>query len=105
VGPFNTDASAAPGWIFEESLAGTIYNFVTRSGVTEDAEAPCENCAIQQDHGLRVGGQIPLTSIILSAAARGEISDSQNREEVIAYLKRNLKWRVSTVSCHLPLRN
>ena len=63
----------------------------------------CQNCQTQKEQGMMSSGQIILTDYLVENISkereqRGLRLTSLSREEVVAYLKKNLHWRISDVS-------
>ena len=102
---FLGDVPEGPPYYFEDTPTevGFVYNF--SSPVTGRGTGPegCENCKTQEATGALSSGQVILTDYLAENIAkqrqlRGAPLTSLARDEVIAYLKRNLHWRISDVS-------
>jgi len=73
---------------------GTAAN--TASGAFD-----CENCAAQAAQGLVVTGQVTLTTAIIKAIMGTYLETPESlldRQGITQFLKKNLTWRVTTVS-------
>lgn len=69
-------------------------------------ETGCANCKKQRDEGALFTGQIILTDyliqqITLGQPQRGLTLTSLDNDEVVAYLKKNLHWRITDVGVKL----
>ncbi|KAL9091416.1 MAG: hypothetical protein Q9165_004802 [Trypethelium subeluteriae] len=82
VGPFNDSDSS--GWQSEPNLVGTHGFFANLGGMK--TKVP-----------LMASGTVPLTSILADKVESGKLS-GLGVEEVSAYLKQNLSWRVMKVT-------
>ncbi|KAI9835969.1 MAG: hypothetical protein M1837_003559 [Sclerophora amabilis] len=76
-------------WSFEPKLVGTHCIFVN-----DINETNCGRCKKDQDRDLHITGIIPLTTALLDDVDAGRL-ESLEPEDVAAYLKTNLHWRVT----------
>ena len=88
---FLGDIAAEPAnWLADPNQLGTFTVF------TSNPEASgCEKCKAGQAAELLITGVVPLTGALLDRVAWGEIHDSNDRAEMVPYLKKNLRWKVA----------
>lgn len=88
------------------SAIACVYNFSSPVEGRGTDETGCANCKKQRDEHALFTGQVILTDyliehITLGQPQRGLTLTTLDNDEVVAYLKKNLHWRITDVS--LPL--
>jgi len=58
----------------------------------------CDNCGRQEQQAQIVSNTSAITSMLLDFIEIGELADLE-AESVVPFLKKRLRWRVTTVSC------
>ena len=84
---------------------GNVFNFSSPSNVIGADTSGCNNCKRQEENHARMTGQVIITDPLVEHIQRqlthgGMQLHSLGREDVVAYLKTNLHWRVTDVSPH-----
>jgi hypothetical protein len=82
-------------WLTHDNNVGTFSVLGSNPRTTG-----CEKCKADADSGLIVTGVIPLTEALLDAIAQGQIR-SLDRDDVVPYLTKMLRWRVTKVSHYI----
>jgi tyrosinase len=82
---------------------GVVFNFSSPSSVIGTNTSGCNNCKRQEQNKARMTGQVIITDTLVEhvqrqITQRGIQLHSLSREDVTAYLKENLHWRVTDVS-------
>src|SRR2546421_5020747 len=82
---------------------GVVFNFSSPSSVIGANTSGCNNCKRQEQNKARMTGQVIITDTLVEhvqrqITQRGIQLHSLSREDVTAYLKENLHWRVTDVS-------
>jgi tyrosinase len=82
---------------------GCVYNFSSPSNATGSDERGCENCQRQEQKHTLMTGQVIITDplvdhIVQQQNNRGMQLRSLGREDVVAYLKQNLHWRITELN-------
>jgi len=124
--PLSSNAEYAREWYIDDQVerlalngAFTIFYFIksdhsggvpnattdyalapTLAGMTHIFAAPvelCDNCGRQEQQAQIVTNTSPITSMLLDFVEIGELADLE-AENVVPFLKKRLRWRVTTVS-------
>ena len=82
---------------------GNVFNFSSPSNVIGTDTSGCNNCKRQEQNHALMTGQVIITDplvehILRQIAPQGMQLQSLGREDVVAYLKTNLHWRITDVS-------
>jgi tyrosinase len=82
---------------------GNVFNFSSPSSVIGSNTSGCNNCKRQEQTHARMTGQVIITDTLVEHIQRqitqqGMQLHSLAREDVVAYLKKNLHWRITDVS-------
>lgn len=89
LGNFNRDDSIS--WNSASNKVGSV------NVLGDSLDTGCEKCQDDQENGLAVTGQVPLTLALVERYLAGFL-DNLSVEAVIPYLQQNLHWRISLVS-------
>ncbi|KZS90427.1 Di-copper centre-containing protein [Sistotremastrum niveocremeum HHB9708] len=82
-------------YIGQNTCVGTLYNFSTPAHTTGVNDG-CENCRRQESGHALCTGQVPITSSLLKYVADDGVPlSSMEPEQVEAYLKKNLTWKIT----------
>lgn len=86
----------------DPSAISRVYNFSSPVEGRGIDETGCSNCKKQRDEHALFSGQVILTDylielITLAQPQRGLTLMSLDNDEVVAYLKKNLHWRITDV--------
>jgi hypothetical protein len=87
----------------DHTAISCVYNFssgVEGRGIDSNG---CDNCKKQQEDGAQFTSQVILTDYLIERITqaqphRGLTLASLDEQEVVAYLKANLHWRITDVS-------
>ena len=90
IGPAGGAITVPPqDYLTAPTLAGFTYIFAA-------PKQACDNCGIQDEHGLLVTNTTPITPMLLDYIKIGQLQ-SLEPEHVKPFLISRLKWRVQTV--------
>ncbi|KAL9034629.1 MAG: hypothetical protein Q9214_006960 [Letrouitia sp. 1 TL-2023] len=102
---FLGDVPEGPPFYFTDTPTqiGFVYNFSGSETARGIGPEGCENCKNQRAEGGLSSGQLILTDYLVEnikkeEELRGMTLTSLSRNEVVAYLQKNLHWRISDVS-------
>jgi tyrosinase len=105
---FLGDVPEGPPFYFSDTptQVGLVYNFSGTSNARGVGMEGCSNCIRQREEQELSTGQVILTDYLVEHIKKGQVDrgvtlETLDREDVIAYLKKNLHWRISDVRCYL----
>lgn len=98
----DTSGSTGAVWAGKPGFAGVSHIFASPRQI-------CENCERQSRDGTLVTATVPISSLLFDYVKRGKASSteqtdnkprlaSMDRDDVIPFLKKYLKWRVQKVN-------
>lgn len=101
---FLGDVPDGPPFYFSDTptQVGLVYNFSGQSNARGTGLEGCANCIRQREEQELSTGQVILTDYLVEHIKKGMVDrgitlETLDREDVTAYLKNNLHWRISDV--------
>ncbi|KUJ14577.1 tyrosinase precursor [Mollisia scopiformis] len=91
LGEFTPDLKS---WHTQDALVGTFMAFGKNTTPGDEAETGCGKCKKDAKRDVYITGTVPLTAQIFSEVQKGNCP-SMDKENVLAYLTKNLHWRVT----------